>query len=564
MAARRLMLSSRAHAGAGIREPDEPTQVLIVGGGIVGLTASLLLHHQGVRSLLVERHPGTSILPRSRGLHTRSMEILRMLGLEEAVRAAGAGAIKQGTFGGAFSGPTLVEAQSLWESAPPGATAFRPWARLSQESPTSFCFCPQDELEPVLRASALGRGCDLRFNTELVALEIDESGVTAATLDREREAESVVRADYLIAADGARSPVREALGIPCEVTGVPEHFLNIYFRADLAETVRERTFSQCEIANGDLRGLLVSLNNTDRWTFHLSYDPAKIPEPDGLSAERCVELLRKALGLPRIEIAIMGTSPWESAARVARRYGEGRVFLAGDAAHLMPPWGGFGANTGIADAHNLAWKLAATLRGEAGPPLLESYEAERRPVGLVAARQAYLRTDFRARYGLATEANADAFRELIPSEAILAGACYASRGVLSEYPRTFVPERAVFDGQPGTRAPHVWIERDGKAVSTLDLFGREWILLASSEGSAWRDAASAAAKETGLALEAFSVGPSGDYTDQESNLFKHRYGLSGEGAVLVRPDGIVAARFDGTPAPSLLPDAVRILLGIGA
>lgn len=548
MSNKRVILSARPDMGEQSAKIDEHIPVLIVGGGIVGLSAALLLQHQGIPFILVERHPDTTILPRSRGIHTRTMEIFRMLGLETEIQAAGAAALKQGHFGGVMLGETLLSAEPLWKNLavklPPLLPPMRPGGQNPQLSPATFCFCPQDELEPVLLAAARERGGDPRFSTELAAFEQDETGVTATIVERQSGTVRTIRADYMLAADGARSPIRTALNIATSGSGVSQHLLNIYFQADLSDVVRGRTFSQCEIANADVRGLLLSLNNADRWAFHIPYEPGQGENPTDFPPERCVELLRKATGLPQLEIKILNIGPWEAADRVAERYQEKRIFLVGDAAHLMPPWGGFGANTGIADAHNLAWKLAAVIHGQATPALLATYEPERRPVARIAAEQAMLRTDIYTRYGLPTATNAVEIAKLINTEAILSGYCYSSNAVVSEYSRTFVSERPIFDGQPGTRAPHVWIERRGQRISTLDLFGKHFVLLTNPEATIWPEAARTAAASIGLDLDIYSVGPNGDLVDLETNLWRHSYGVASEGAVLVRPDGIVAGRIN--------------------
>lgn len=548
MSNKHVVLSTVPNTGEQSTTIDEHIPVLIIGGGIVGLSAALLLHQQKVPFILVERHPGTTILPRSRGIHTRSMEIFRQLGLETEIQAAGAAALKQGHFGGVLLGETLLNAEPLWKNLeiklPPLMPPMRPGGQNPHLSPATFCFCPQDELEPVLLAMARQRGGDLRFNTELVAFEQDEAGITACIVERNKGTARTIRAGYLLAADGARSPIRTALNIATSSSSTSQHYLNVYFRADLSDVVRGRTFSQCEITNADARGLFLSLNNTDRWAFHVSYAPEKGEKPTDFPPERCVDVVRKATGLPQLEINILNIAPWEATARVAERYREKCIFLIGDAAHLMPPWGGFGANTGIADAHNLAWKLGAVYHGQAAPALLETYEPERRLVARIAAEQAALRTDIYTRYGLPTATNSEEIEKLINPEAILSGYCYASSAVVSEYSRTFVPERPVFDGQPGTRAPHVWIERQGQRISTLDLFGQHFVLLTNPEASTWREAARIAATGIGLDLDIYSVGPGGDLSDLETNQWRHSYGVTSEGAVLVRPDGIVAGRIN--------------------
>jgi 2-polyprenyl-6-methoxyphenol hydroxylase-like FAD-dependent oxidoreductase len=535
---------------------QEHVPVLIVGGGVVGLSASLFLLHQGVPSLLVERHASTSILPRARGLHFRTMEFYREIGLDETIRATGAAVIKQGSFGGFLIGETLLCARRQ----PIVVTTARGRGESLQDlSPEDFCFCPQDELEPVLLAAAYQRGGDLRFNTELISFEQDDDGVTATFVERTSGTRSTVRADYLIAADGARSPMRTLLGITQSGEGALEHYLNIYFEADLSEQVRGKEFSQCLIERPDIYGVLVSINNTNRWVFHLSYDPARGETPDDFPPERCQELIRQVVGLPGLAVEIRSISPWESAVRIADSFQRGRIFLAGDAAHLMPPWGGFGANTGIADAHNLAWKLAAIFNGQATAALLETYEMERRPVACFSAEQSALRSDIRIRYGLGSVEETEAVQQkLVGMGVVVGGYQYCSPTIFAEDEGASVYDHLGFDGRPGTRAPHVWVEYRGQLISTLDLLWRGFVLLTGPDGRAWYEAAQQLSSRLDIDLEAYRVGPSGDLLDPEC-YWHEAAGIQADGALLMRPDGIVAWRsWESVPEPERVLEQVMM------
>ncbi|WP_437683443.1 FAD-dependent monooxygenase [Sorangium sp. So ce131] len=518
--------------------PDDRFPVVIVGGGVVGLTASLFLAQHGVRALLVERHPGTSIHPRARGVNGRTMELMRELGLEEAVRRVGA---KLAPAVGIHAGTTLV--QVLEERGEGGWLLKRIRRRGvsgqgSKKSPTGPCRATQDELEPVLLDAARERGVDARFFTEMVGFEQDADGVTAAIVDRKTGERRAVRADYLIAADGARSPIRERLGVRQTGAGVLAHQLNLYFRADLTALVKGREFSMCLVENPEVRGLLVSINNADLWVFHVSYHPERGERPEDFPAERCAALIRKGVGIPDLEVELKGALPWQSAVRVAERYQHGRVFLAGDAAHVMPPWGGFGANTGIQDAHNLAWKLAAVLRGDAGPELLATYDEERRPVGRAVAEIAGSMNDERGLFAVKPGLGMLwTMRKVFPY--LTMGYGYTSAAVVLERGPAPGPGTTDLRGRPGTRAPHVWLRRGGERLSTLDLFGRGYVLLAGKDGAAWVEAARAAARRLGLPVEALRLGT--EVEDVERR-WARAFGVKADGAVLVRPDGIVAWR----------------------
>jgi putative polyketide hydroxylase len=538
-------------------DTEKHVPVLIVGGGIVGLSASLFLSHQGISSLLVERHVGTSIHPRARGVNGRTMELYRELLIDETVRAAGAELAD--TFG-LYKGQTLrevIEAKPRKDEAKkkklPGA------GLLANISPTVAARGTQDKIEPVLLAAARERGGDLRFSTELLSFEQNETGVMATVRQRADGTEYTVRADYMLAADGANSRTRSMLGVTTSGRSSLGHLLNILFQADLSDLVRGRKFSICRIDRPEVRGLFTSINNSDRWVFHLSYDPDKGEKAEDFPLERCKELLHLALGLPEIELEIKSILPWESAMRVADDFQHGRVFLAGDAAHQMPPWGGQGANSGIADAHNLAWKLAAVLKGQATPALLTTYNSERRPVGYLAADE----------HGLLDLSKSAAILSLVRRIPRLLGYGYeyASQAIVSDKTSAkslwwqLLSGTVGLDGRPGTRAPHLWVEYQEKRISTLDLFGKGFVLLVGSDGDAWCKAAPTVAAQLGIDLVAYRIGPAGELLDA-TNRWKSRSGISAQGALLVRPDGFVAWRArkqSGDPELELEQTLTRVL-----
>jgi putative polyketide hydroxylase len=525
---------------------EKQVPVLIVGGGIVGLSASLFLSHQGISSLLVERHAGTSLHPRSRGVNGRTMELYRELGIDEDVRTAGVELA--GTFG-IFKGQTLVEVIEAKPRQEEGKEKKLPGAGLLERlSPTTAARGTQDKIEPVLLEAARKRGGDLRFNTELVTFGQDKTGVTATVRDRADGREYAVRADYMLAADGAGSRIRSALGISTSGRGSLGHLLNILFQADLSELVRGRKFSMCLIERPEVCGLFTSINNKDIWVFHLSYNASKGEKSEDFPPERCKELLHLALGMPDIELEIKSILPWESAVRVIDSFQQGRVFFAGDAAHQMPPWGGQGANSGIADVHNLAWKLAAVLKGQADPALLATYDLERRPVGRVAADESGAAADDQ---GLVIVGKGSIFALIRRMPRLLGyGYEYASPAIMAEpgaRPKNLLWQLFSgtgflgLDGRPGTRAPHIWVEKQGERISTLDLFGKSIVLLTGSDGDAWFKAASAAAGHLDIDLVTYRIGPAGDLLSTRK-AWQASAGISAQGALLIRPDGFVAWR----------------------
>ena len=544
-------------------KPQVP--VLIVGGGIVGLSASLFLSSHGIKSLLVERHVGTSIHPRARGVNGRTMELYRGIGIDEAVREAGASLSPSM---GIYTGSTLaevIEPQKRKETGPrkfPGETLF------ASLSPASRTRGTQDMIEPVLLAAARNRGGDLRFNIECVAFKQNDNGVTATLRDRSTNSESTVHSDYMIAADGAGSHVLQTLGVPTSGAGTLGYLLNILFEADLGEFVRGREFSMCLIDRPEVRGLFTSINNSNRWVFHVSYDPGKGESVEDFPSHHCQDLVKVALGMPEIDVQIKSILPWEPTVRVAEKFQHGRVFLAGDAAHQMPPWGGQGANTGIADVHNLAWKLAAVLNGQATPALLTTYDDERLPIGRLVSEESGAAA---GKDGLLLwNGSLTSMLAMLSRFPRLAGYGYryTSIAIDTEITTHFIwrqrwllqtiPWLFSICGTAGTRAPHIWIHHEGCRLSTLDLVGKGFVLIAGADGSEWRTAASKVVSSTGIGLVAYVTGPAGDLVCPKGTWESSSW-ISSKGAVLIRPDGFVTWSAWGQP-PGLLEKLTKVLL----
>src|SRR5437763_5404164 len=346
--------------------------VLIVGGGPVGLTASILLSQAGVRSLLVERHPATAVHPKARGINARTMEMYRQLGAEAAIRQAGL--------------PPERAGLSVWARTLAGEEIGRrvPWRSGPQSamvSPVRNCLCAQDDLEPVLRAFAEKQGLgELRFNTELEDFDQDESFVWATLTDRNSGATRKIKARYLIAADGAQSRVRRQLGVGMGGKEDVYDSVNVLMNADLRPWTAHRPAALYFIENPGMRATFLTINGIDRWGFLVNSLGAYGYTADYFTPERSAALIRDGAGVPDLPVKVLGVAPWTASAHVAEQYRHDRVFLAGDAAHEMPPTGGFGLNTGVQDVHNLAWKLALVLQGLASEALLDSYHDERQPL----------------------------------------------------------------------------------------------------------------------------------------------------------------------------------------
>lgn len=487
------------------------TPVLIVGGGLVGLAGSLFLARHGVPSLLVDRHPGVSIHGRARGINQRTMEIYRAFGVADAIEGAGtpfdaeAGVARCETLAG--------EWEWLFDADEP-----RGWPELTAGA---FCMADQSAVEPILIEAARSAGAELRFGTELVSFTADADGVTAVIEDRETAERASVRADYLVAADGNRSPIRQELGIARAGELVFQHTMNIVFRADLSAFLPRRALFWM-IANPGFAGGLVSTAEPHRWQLTTVFDPAVESEAD-FTPERCIRLVRSAVGRDELAVEIEAVASWEQGVGVAERYRDGRVFLAGDSAHVWPPAAALGANTGVQDAHNLAWKLAAVVRGRAGDGLLDSYEAERHPLATALAPMIVRHQE--ARMSGAPE----------PAEM---GAKVQALGQLYGADRVFTtsldrPARV------GARAPHLEVG----GVPVHDLFTSELVLLCDSQE--WIDAAAA----QDVAVRAYRA----DHSDGWSA----RYGA---GATLVRPDGYVAWTCPGPASAAELRTALSRVL----
>ena len=499
---------------------DEEIGVLIVGGSLVGLTTAMLLGHHGVPSLSVERHAGTAIHPRAGHFQLRTMEVIRQMGLEERVRAKSLETYSP--TGGIIAVESLAgrELATYVQELNEGVEGF---------SPTVRVFINQDALEPLLRERALELGATVRNRTEAVAIEQDDDGATVTLRDLDSGDERTVRTRYVVAADGNRSPMRARLGIGMRGHSELSRSITIYFRADCSELLRDRNQGVIYVHNPELRGffridrsggngfLVINTVGDD-----VTQDSA-IDVQSGLTEERALALLRTAIGTD-MPMEIVDVANWRAEATCAERLREGRVFLAGDAAHVVPPNGGFGGNTGIQDAHNLAWKLAAVVKGEAGPALLDSYEAERLPA-LRARRPAGLHALRHARRARARDRRRAAARPRHRARD-RAGSCAQRR---------FSPWRA-------TTAPCTW--------------PRPHSTVARAPERRISRSATAAPPSTSSARSFVVLRPAGDGVDDwappgaashviDADAFAEAYGLAAAGATLVRPDGVIAWRSRG-------------------
>ena len=500
--------------------------MLIVGAGAGGLAASALLAKHGVGSLLVEKRREIFIYPKARNLSFRSLEILRGLGLSDEVHAV-ADHVSAMMVKPALNSPEerlAIDIDAIF-------------AGLGQLSPEPAAqYCPQSRLEPILLAETRRRGSEVRYGTELSSLEQDDAGVTAVLHDRDSGQSETVCADYLVGADGVHSPIRNWLDISTSGYGaLPIYVVFIYFRAPWTKFVSHLADGDAvQIKNADVDGIFLVVEG-ELGMFITMYFPGKGETADQFTPQRCREVLTKAFGEP-MDTDIIEVAAWQPCEQVADQFRCGRNFLVGDSAHTMPPFKAGGANTAIQSAHNLAWKLAAVLDGTADPALLDTYHAERHPVGRFAARQSLTGPT------VAVLPVGDDRPQLPADEecsmfSLLIGYRYRSAAVVTGDP--LVDPNGVelveeLRGQPGTRIPHVWV-REG--VSTLDLVGPGFTVLTGDER--WRGAVASASGALGIPITVRCI--CGDEWAAAT-------GLGAEGALLVRPDDFVGWRAEEVPA----------------
>ncbi|KAK7220746.1 hypothetical protein V2G26_008749 [Clonostachys chloroleuca] len=516
--------------------------VIVIGGSLVGLSAALFLSHWNVPVVVLERHPSSALHPRAVGYTARTIEMLKTVGVSEDLQ----GIMWKG------GPPKRVVVESLsgkWEnevawtekktaSAPPSSE------KRDKEAPKGPPPGPvyshvqgvavaQDIIEPVLRTHATRLGAELRLGHKVLDWTQDDQGVTVTATNPDGT-EYSLRGQYLVACDGARSPVREKLGIKRQGVGILRALRSILFKCPRINHYLDHGYSQFQIQNGEFEAFMTTYGE-GRWMLAWSDGTTE----DINSPETKLGLIRKATGLPELtvdDVEFITTGQWDIGGLVADKYSSGRVFLAGDAVHALPPnRAGFGANTGIADVHNLAWKLASVLQGKSRTEILETYTQERQPVAVVRHDQIFARQDYR-RYAKDLEwPGKDA--EILDDNALEFGQIYHSNGILGSgenLPLAKVPTE--WKAQPGTRAAHVFLRKDGETISTLDLFGTEWVVISSDEG--WQQPVESAAKSLGITVKFACVGK--DIVEEVEGKFNDVYGLSENGAALVRPDGVIA------------------------
>jgi len=532
------------------------TPVLIAGGGPVGLSLAFDLAWRGVPNMLLESTDGAIHHPKTGHIAIRTMEYCRRWGLAERVRNSGFP--EDYRLNVVFCTSLAGHLLSLREYP---STAEEP---LPPQSPEKRQRAPQLYFDPILAAAVAERPeAESRYHCELLSFEERGDKVIARARDLVAKSEFEIVADYLVGCDGARSMVRERLGIPMDGDGALSHSVGIYFRSrDLTQRHRMgEAVRYVFVGPQGVWGNLTVVDGNEFWRLTVLGSQDKV-DAGTFDADYWVRL---CLGSDSIPYTIESLLPWRRSRLVAERYHAGRVLLAGDAVHTMSPTGGFGFNTGICDAVNLSWKLQALLNGWGGPALLDSYDIERRPVGwrnTNAAADNFAR--LRAVGGAGISAIADdtaegaavrleigtaiteSTRKESESTGIILGYRYEESpiNVYDGSPEPFDdPQGYVQSSRPGHRAPHAWLA-DGR--STLDLFGRDFVLLRLGANPPDASALSAAARACMLPLSVIDLDDAAIAQLYERKL------------VLVRPDGMCAWRGDALPAsPAALLDTVR-------
>jgi 2,4-dichlorophenol 6-monooxygenase len=560
------------------------TDVLIVGSGPAGGAAALSLATLGVPNIMITKYRWTANTPRAHITNQRAMEIFRDLGVEDQVLADATPheLVGDTVFCTSIAGEEIGRIKT-WGTHPAREADYQ------LASPCLICDIPQTYLEPILVKNATARGTQTRFSTEYLSHTQDDSGVTTTVRDRLTGASYSIRSRYLIGADGARSLVAEHIALPYEGRMDIAGSINITFKADISAQVATRpsvlywVIQPGSDVGGIGAGLVRMIRPWNEWLIVWGYDITK--PPPTVDSEKATEIVRNLLGLPDLDIEITGTSLWGNNEMYATHLHKQRVFAAGDAIHRHPPSNGLGSNTSVQDSYNLAWKLAAVLRGQAGPDLLETYSTERAPV----AKQIVTRANKSSRefgqffevLGLTKAETEEEMREQIEErkantasgrakrEALVGamelknyefnahgvelGQFYQSTAIAGDGTTRPAPARdpeLYYQAStvPGSHLPHVWVGDAATKVSTLDLAPyNTFTLFTGIAGEVWARAAEEVSRELSVPIRAVVIGPGHQVTDIYYDWARIRE-IDEDGALLVRPDKFIGWRSMTMPA----------------
>lgn len=513
--------------------------VLIVGGGPVGLSMALSLARQNIRSVTIEQHPGRTAHPRARGVSMRTMELFKQWGnINDLLK---------------YEFPREA-IRFIWSESLQGREVTRVEIKdvgNYTHGPIGASFVTQDCVEGYLLDTLRQHSqAQIQFSKQMISFEENDAGVIVRLLDRNSNQEEWIQAQYVIAADGAHSTIRKQLGIEMQGPDSLGRSCSLYCEFDIAQWTAHRPSIGFFLTDPKLMGrMLFTAYGKNRWIVGLTFTAENVKED--FTDEYCLNEIRRFLNLPNLEINIINKSFWTMAAQVANQYRCGRIMLVGDAAHRLPPTGGLGMNTGIADAHNLAWKLAFVLNNSVSESLLDTYYEERAPV---AKRNIEWSTENAKRffdiYKAIHEGDHDTLKiklleqqKNLNFEGLDLGFIYHSHAVKSENDLDIstLPDKYIPTTLPGSRAPYMNLIKNGKMISTLELFERDFVLLMGSAGEPWQIAAQQLGESLPFSIIVYKVAPDGDLIDPD-NTWHDIYDVSQSGAVLVRPDGHVAWR----------------------